>query len=79
MTQKITRKDLEELVKAINKILGKDSYTGYFLEYYKNNGGGYYLCYINQRGGKNDTEEDRYTAREMYAYLRGILTGIASR
>lgn len=75
MTRRITRKDLEELVKTINKILGKDSYTGYFLEYV----GGYYLCYINQRGGKCDTEEDRYSAREMYAYLRGILTGITSR
>lgn len=79
MTQKITRKDLEELVKTINKILKKNTYTGYFLEYYKNNGGGYYLCYITTRGGKRDTEETRFSAREMYAYLSGILYGLSCR
>lgn len=68
MSEHVTKKDLEQKVEIINKKLNKSFYLDYGRYY-----GGYFLSETTENWGRRDTENVRMSAKEMNAYLKGII------
>jgi hypothetical protein len=64
----MNREKLEGKVDLINRYTDRN----FSLDYNWYNGG----YFLTERGGEKTTENDRMNSNEMYAYLRGILTGL---
>lgn len=65
------RKELQQKLDSVNKVLVRHNHKPMFLDYYRY-GGGY--CLTNEQGSYNQTR--RMSAQSLYDYLDGIALGM---
>jgi hypothetical protein len=75
---RITNKDLKSLVDQLNELKGISTAPGYLTGAFhlEDNYGGSRLILITSESGSRTGISDTISNKEMYAFLKGMLTGI---